>query len=80
MPDLSEKLAALFEADRDAPDHAERFPSYGFVHSEIGCKPWHPPAERVWQSQGEDYDSTRRVAEVWEILQSLFSDYRSAVS
>ena len=76
----SEKLAAIFEADRDAADYGERFPMYGFVHSEIGCKPWQPPAEDVWRTQGTpaSYDDPQSVAEVWSLLSELHADYVAA--
>lgn len=79
--DTTERLIELFESDRNAPDYAERFPIYSSIHDAIGCKPWHPPAERVWQTQGipEAYDDPEMTAEVWEILQSLYAEYRRAV-
>jgi len=74
----SQRLAAMFEADRNDPGWDRKFPAYSFVHSEIGAQPWHPPAEQVWLRQGtpEDYDDPERVAEVWQILTDLHADYR----
>ena len=76
----TEKLVSMFEADRQAEDYSERFPMYSYIHREIGCKPWHPPAEDVWQHQGEpaDYDNPKDVAEVWQILSNLYREYQEA--
>ncbi|MEN1729404.1 MAG: hypothetical protein AAGJ52_13290 [Pseudomonadota bacterium] len=80
MTDTATKLAELFESDRGAEDFQERFPSYGFVHADIGCKPWHEPAEAVWQAQGDTRGSAdpKRWQEPWETLQSLHADFLAA--
>ena len=80
MDDLTERLAAMFEADRSAEDYPERFPIYSHVHSEIGCKPWHPPAEEVWRNQGQPQsgDDQEAVEQVWALLKDLHTDYQHA--
>ena len=80
MTDTADRLVEMFEADRDDPGYLKRFAMYGFVHSEIGGKPWHPPAELVWQSQGapQPYDDPEMVAEVWALLKDLHTDYQHA--
>lgn len=74
------KLKEMFKADRDSENYFQQFPAYEFVHAEIGAKPWHPPAEQVWQRQGKptSWDDVTHTEECWSILCDLYGDYLAA--
>ncbi len=74
MTDNARLLADMFEGRSPGPAFE--------CHSDLGLRPWHPPLDQVWRTQGQGMpgDDPERVAEVWAVLQRLHRDYVAARS